>query len=675
MKNKILILFSAVVFLSASNLAMAKQSKIALVIGNSKYTDLPLKNPVNDAKDMKTALEKAGFTVIYATDATIDKMDEATNKFLNALDRDSLGLFFYSGHGIQAGGINYLIPVGAKISNEATLKRQSYDVNALINELEGVGNSSNILILDACRDNPYEQQAGTRSFANVSKGLARIEPQDGTGLLVAYATASGKTASDNQTGKNGLYTKYLKQYLFQSGLTVEVALKKVRQEVVKSNPEQIPWDNSSLLEDICLAGCTSPTITPTPIATNPPLLSFVSGNSSVEKNKTYTVNFKATDKDKDLSQIQIDWLDGSDVTTKNAVDGTTLSFTHNYAFTGIYSLIATALDKVGNASNSVTKSVTVKEAAVVTPVVKVPNVSEISLSKQSVIRGNEISFYATLNLTLPAGYSVKVNYGNGFETMNGSGKNFDLTAIPNASAAYKIGVYDSKNVLKSNQLTGNFSVSEPAPVVVVPPVVVKTTGYTKISNSGAALSDSAKLGSGSNEWACTKDNKTGLIWEVKTTDGGLRDMNNFYTNYTPDYPKCDWSGCETDFKGKYGDSSNTDGFVTAVNNQSLCGATDWRLPTNEELKGLVYCSDGKTTTLGKDEYGYICSSNGAPNYNVTTTSPTINTTYFPNTQGNWFWSSSRSANYSDYAWIVDFGYGVSNYYIKNYYYNVRLVRG
>ena len=373
--------------------------------------------------------------------------------------------------------------------------------------------------------------------------------------------------------------------------------------------------------------------------------------------------------------------------------------------------------------------------------------------------GNSLTFSASLSATLPTGYSVKINYGNGLVKMNGSGTSFNLTATPPSSAAYKIGIYDSNNALKGALSTGNFSVTQPiishsptlklisndatitvgatytvklaahdedgnltqiainwgdgaddfqtasndvtltfshsytaagsfgwsataydadnlnsnaiSKTVTVSKVadvspVTKTTGYSKIANNGSVLSDSAKLGANPTDWACTKDNKTGLIWEVKTTDGGLRDSAKTYTNYTPDYPGGSGS--------KYGDSTNTDGFVSAVNNQSLCGNNDWRLPTRDELQGLIYCSDGKYNTLAEGDSGFICSSNGAPNYTLTTTSPTINTTYFPNTQAWLFWSSSPYANYSGYAWGVSFYYGYSYDGYKDGSYLVRLVR-
>ncbi len=182
-----------------------------------------------------------------------------------------------------------------------------------------------------------------------------------------------------------------------------------------------------------------------------------------------------------------------------------------------------------------------------------------------------------------------------------------------------------------------------------------TSKYAKVCNSGALAGEEdcpidPVLGNAPTDWACTQDNKTGLIWEVKMTDGGLHDQNKMYTNYTPDYPKCNDSGdgwC-SDYTGKLGDSTNTDVFVTAVNTQTLCGANDWRMPTKDELLGIVKA--------------------GASN-------PSIDTAYFPNTVSNWFWSASVFADVPDYAWFVFFNSGYDSNGNKGFSDAVRLVRG
>ncbi len=153
-------------------------------------------------------------------------------------------------------------------------------------------------------------------------------------------------------------------------------------------------------------------------------------------------------------------------------------------------------------------------------------------------------------------------------------------------------------------------------------VGVKTTGYTKIANNGSELPDDAQLGTAPTDWACTQDNKTGLIWEIKTDnpESPLRFKDSMYTNYTADYPKCNDGGagwCSTLFTGKYGDSTNTDGFVKAVNATNLCGKNDWRLPTVDELLGIVKSGSA----------------------------PPIDTFYFPDIKSNYgFWSSSPYAD-------------------------------
>ncbi len=249
--------------------------------------------------------------------------------------------------------------------------------------------------------------------------------------------------------------------------------------------------------------------------------------------------------------------------------------------------------------------------------------------------------------------SIAIDWGDGASDSKAASNYSTLTFSHSYTSAatynWSATAYDSDYV-NSNTVSKNVAVSKP---VVVPPVVTKTTGYTKIANNGSVLSDSAKLGTNPTDWACTKDNKTGLIWEVKTTDGGLRDSAKTYT----------WD--------------NSFDFSTSVNAQGLCGAKDWRMPTRDELQGLVYCSDGKYNKLTEESlnsksYGYVCSSN---ENGLTATSPTINATYFPDIKDNyWFWSSSPYADGSFNAWNVYFysGYSSGSYKYSNDF--VRLVR-
>jgi hypothetical protein len=193
-------------------------------------------------------------------------------------------------------------------------------------------------------------------------------------------------------------------------------------------------------------------------------------------------------------------------------------------------------------------------------------------------------------------------------------------------------------------------------------LILPTSDYTKISNTGKILPDTAVLGSGSNDWACTKDNRTGLTWEVKTTDGGLRDWKNGYSWYEPDTSKNGGNAGDQNRGICKGSQCDTYAFTNAVNAQSLCGKNDWRMPTKDELMKLVVCSDGKYDTDG------FCT-----NY-ASVTQPTINSTYFPNTMSSYYWSSSPNANGSSNAWLVDFGSGNSLSGFKDFNFFVRLVR-
>jgi hypothetical protein len=297
---------------------------------------------------------------------------------------------------------------------------------------------------------------------------------------------------------------------------------------------------------------------------------------------------------------------------------------------------------------------------VTSDVFAIPTLTEASAT------GTTVKFATKLSEILPKGYKVKIdlNNGKGLVAMTCSGLTCSLSsnALPKLdSPTYKIGIYDAKGVLQGAMIDSSY--------VIVSTAVTVTTGYTKISNSGAVLPDTATLGSGANDWACTKDNKTGLTWEVKTNDGGLRDKDWGYSWYKPigdnggnagytDYTDTMYRAPNCSTK----DNCNTDAFTNAVNTQGLCGKKDWRMPTKDELMKLIYCSDGKYKTDGS-----------CINYKSVST-PTINSTYFPNTVSNFYWSSSPSADYSSFAWHVNFYGGSSNINLKYKDYFVRLVR-
>ena len=220
------------------------QTKLALIIGNSAYKEAPLANPANDAQAMAIKLLELGFTVIKKENAGREDMLKAVRDFGNQLKAksDSVGLFYYAGHGIQSKGNNYLVPVDADIASEDELASRAYNVNEVLEKMDTAKNPVNIVILDACRNNPFG-----RSFRSSTKGLAQVEAVQGT--YIAYATAPGKTASDG-TGRNGLYTESLLRALSQPGLKLEEVFKKVAYDVSeRSAKEQTPWALSSLLGD------------------------------------------------------------------------------------------------------------------------------------------------------------------------------------------------------------------------------------------------------------------------------------------------------------------------------------------------------------------------------------------------------------------------------------------
>jgi len=224
-------------------ISLSKQEqRIALVIGNGSYKSSLLANPVNDANDMADALERCNFTVMKKINANRREMRRAIRKFGHEIKSGVVGLFYYAGHGIQVKGENYLVPIGAEVYSEDEVEDECLKVSSVLRKMETAGNRLNIIILDACRDNPFG-----RSFRSGNQGLAKMDAP--TGSILAYATAPGSVAADG-IGRNGLYTSKLLKHMMAAGLEIGKLFRQVRIDVMDaSGKRQVPWESSSLTGD------------------------------------------------------------------------------------------------------------------------------------------------------------------------------------------------------------------------------------------------------------------------------------------------------------------------------------------------------------------------------------------------------------------------------------------
>jgi len=227
--------------LAASAPAWAEK-RVALVIGNGDYKTQPLENPANDAELMAKTLGDLGFEVVKEINADRRGIARAVRKFgslLQLAGEDAVGFVFYAGHGIQSRGENYMIPVDAQIEDALDVELEGFPASTLLSSLDAAGNRLNIVVMDACRNNPYK--AATRAGGG---GLARMDAPSGT--LIAYSTAPGKVAADGR-GRNSPYTQALARAIRTPGAPVEEVFKEVRVRVMdKTGSQQVPWESSSL---------------------------------------------------------------------------------------------------------------------------------------------------------------------------------------------------------------------------------------------------------------------------------------------------------------------------------------------------------------------------------------------------------------------------------------------
>jgi uncharacterized caspase-like protein len=243
------ILFALVVSSIVLVSPAAAEKRVALVVGNSSYKDVsPLPNPVNDANDIASALKASGFDVVLGIDVDKRDFDSRIRSFTQLLETADVAVFFYAGHGLQVSGRNYLIPVDAKLQTERELDFDAVNLDFILKQMElGRGDKTNIVFLDACRDNPFSKNLarsmGTRS-GSIGKGLAQVDT--GVGTFIAYSTQPGNVAVDG-TGRNSPFTAALAKYMRASDHNLTSVMIDVRKDVLAATGgKQVPWDHSAL---------------------------------------------------------------------------------------------------------------------------------------------------------------------------------------------------------------------------------------------------------------------------------------------------------------------------------------------------------------------------------------------------------------------------------------------
>jgi hypothetical protein len=273
-RRRVLVVLAGILALQSTNLLAAE--RVALVIGNGAYKHASvLDNPPKDVKLVSSALKDVGFEVTTLIDADIDAMDLALLNFGKKIDRsgpDTIGLFYYAGHGITYNGKNWLIPVDAQVTDGAHVRRRTLSAQDILGDMETRKNKTNIMILDACRDTPFpEFQSGTRA---VRAGMAEMNAPEGS--FVAFSTAAGRVAYDGE----GNYSPFAEAFAGEiptPNVAINTMMIRVNARVRKSTENlgatpQVPWVNHSLSEDFWFnpranAGSTEPK--PTPVRQDP----------------------------------------------------------------------------------------------------------------------------------------------------------------------------------------------------------------------------------------------------------------------------------------------------------------------------------------------------------------------------------------------------------------------
>ena len=231
--------------------------RVALVIGNGAYRSAPLKNPVGDANAVAARLSQLGYVVTLRENTNLREMLEALREFSMRASQASVRLLFYAGHGLQAKGRNYLLPVDSEPQSEDEVPGKSADIGEFVDRLSAIPHGTNIVVLDACRVNPFTggvivgpDGRRLKFRGSTPAGLAALDAPVGT--LVAFSTAPNGVALDGPSGQHSIYAKHFLANLETPGLPIEQLFKKVRIGVAEDTHRvQVPWESSSLTADFC----------------------------------------------------------------------------------------------------------------------------------------------------------------------------------------------------------------------------------------------------------------------------------------------------------------------------------------------------------------------------------------------------------------------------------------
>lgn len=260
------LVLGAVALAAAPRMAAAKPARSALVIGNARYPGAALKNAANDARLMHGVALELGFVSTLLLDADLQSMVASLQRWLALATPASTRLLYYAGHGAQYRGRNFLIPVDAELRSEDDLPGRSLDSGVAIDRLSRLSAGVSVVVLDACRSAPLlRPPPGSRQRSDAARapqpGLAPMQAPRGT--LVAYSTAPGALAADDPAAEHSPYTRHLAAQLRQPGVPLETVFKRTRAAVQQETQgTQVPWEASSLVGELCLAGPMAPACSP-----------------------------------------------------------------------------------------------------------------------------------------------------------------------------------------------------------------------------------------------------------------------------------------------------------------------------------------------------------------------------------------------------------------------------